>query len=179
MRSLVGLGCGLLAKASAVLGEGARSPPEALSLLRMLVLSAGHPKRQVCEVRCERETGWEGSEESWSGMGCWRNGEEWVVGSVDIKGEVRSMSGVRREGEGVRERGDCGLSAWEGGEGAPISRLRCGGGEVSLPRPKSGGEQHGPLESSPARSGCVGGYPPLSTPRLPRKRNPHKTRIPE
>lgn len=49
--ALVGLGSALLAKASAVLVEGAASPAEALSLLRLLVLSCGHARRSVCEVR--------------------------------------------------------------------------------------------------------------------------------
>ena len=50
--ALVALAATLLAKASAVLVEGAASPPAALNLLRLLVHCAGHAHRAIAEAAC-------------------------------------------------------------------------------------------------------------------------------
>lgn len=50
--AMVVLSATLLAASSAILVEGAASPPDALSLLRHLVMCSGHARRNISEVAC-------------------------------------------------------------------------------------------------------------------------------
>ena len=48
--AMVALAATLISKSSAILVEGAASPPQALSLLRILVLCCGHARRSIAEA---------------------------------------------------------------------------------------------------------------------------------